>query len=138
MWAPLTKRAGYSDERWRLGASPHAGCPVCRGVSPHLLSRVVVFSLVRCCGSFGADYIEIMKTLRESQILEVDEDNETIRLKHNATNVRTISSQDHHHHPHDSDPSASSEGTWAVLSPCPTTKGTFAPQRYPAVPLPRE
>jgi hypothetical protein len=44
--------------------------------------------LVVVCGSFAADYVEIIKTLKDSLILEYDEENETIRLRENAKSVR--------------------------------------------------
>ena len=39
--------------------------------------------------SFAADYYEIIKTLKDSLLLEYDEGNETIRLKENAKAVST-------------------------------------------------
>jgi hypothetical protein len=41
--------------------------------------------------SFAADYLEIIKTIKEgSEVLAYDEENETVRLKEGATLVRFL------------------------------------------------
>ena len=55
-----------------------------------VLLDVLTSPLVVCGGSFAADYLEIIKTLKDSLILDYDDENETIRLKKGAKAVSTL------------------------------------------------